>query len=294
MRTEVFGHPLLEARQIFLLCGMLTLPVFVYIACLIPQASIRFLAWLVTHTTYRVHLFQAENLPERGTGPVGRQPYFVARRPAAGGRFPPSHSVDCFHEPAEQLVVARTGHELWARSRWDAPRRPPGRPSKPPARRYKTANWSVFFPKGASTAQANCNHSRPARWKSHEALRHPSYRSILMNYGGVSLAFTVVVSFGSGRDAGHDESPSGLASHLETVDNIHAVRQAVQNLSAEAVTGRKGRTMLLPQEMMREMSQSHVPLEDRRFHRHAAHRRQPAHALARAAPVVDARSTPGG
>jgi acyl-[acyl-carrier-protein]-phospholipid O-acyltransferase/long-chain-fatty-acid--[acyl-carrier-protein] ligase len=66
MRTEVFGQPLLSARQIFLLCGVLTLPVFIYIAFLIPQASIRFLAWLVTHTAYRVRLFQAENLPQTG------------------------------------------------------------------------------------------------------------------------------------------------------------------------------------------------------------------------------------
>jgi acyl-[acyl-carrier-protein]-phospholipid O-acyltransferase / long-chain-fatty-acid--[acyl-carrier-protein] ligase len=35
-------RPLLSARGIFLVCGLLTVPVFLYIVCLIPQASIRF------------------------------------------------------------------------------------------------------------------------------------------------------------------------------------------------------------------------------------------------------------
>ena len=50
---ELVGHPLLTARQIFLLCGMLTIPVFIYIIVLIPQATIRFMAWLLTHTFYK-------------------------------------------------------------------------------------------------------------------------------------------------------------------------------------------------------------------------------------------------
>ena len=39
---EVVGHPLLTARQIFLLCGVMTIPVFVYIIGVIPQATLRF------------------------------------------------------------------------------------------------------------------------------------------------------------------------------------------------------------------------------------------------------------
>ncbi|MCU0871643.1 MAG: acyl-[ACP]--phospholipid O-acyltransferase [Pirellulaceae bacterium] len=60
------AQPLLTSRQIFLLSGLLTIPVFVYIVWLIPQASIRFLVWLASRTVYRIRVFGLENLPQRG------------------------------------------------------------------------------------------------------------------------------------------------------------------------------------------------------------------------------------
>ena len=60
------GEPLFTSRQIFLLCGMATFPVFIYIVFLIPQATIKFLAWLITHSIYRIRLYQRHNLPEQG------------------------------------------------------------------------------------------------------------------------------------------------------------------------------------------------------------------------------------
>jgi acyl-[acyl-carrier-protein]-phospholipid O-acyltransferase / long-chain-fatty-acid--[acyl-carrier-protein] ligase len=60
-------RPLLSARGIFLICGLLTVPVFLYIVCLIPQASIRFIVWLASSTVYRIRLHQRENIPtDRG------------------------------------------------------------------------------------------------------------------------------------------------------------------------------------------------------------------------------------
>ena len=58
--------PLLTARQIFLVAGLFTMPVFLYIVFLIPQASVRFLVWLASHTAYRIRVFGLDNLPERG------------------------------------------------------------------------------------------------------------------------------------------------------------------------------------------------------------------------------------
>lgn len=57
--------PLFEAREIFLLCGLATIPVFIYIVVLIPQATIKFMGWLGAHTIYRTYLHGRENLPER-------------------------------------------------------------------------------------------------------------------------------------------------------------------------------------------------------------------------------------
>lgn len=62
----VSGEPWLSSRQIFLLCGVLTIPILVYIVCLIPQASIRFVVWLASKTVYRIRVYGRESLPERG------------------------------------------------------------------------------------------------------------------------------------------------------------------------------------------------------------------------------------
>jgi acyl-[acyl-carrier-protein]-phospholipid O-acyltransferase/long-chain-fatty-acid--[acyl-carrier-protein] ligase len=56
----------LSAREIFLVLGIATVPVFVYIVWLLPGATVRFLVWLLSHTIYRVRVEGRENLPERG------------------------------------------------------------------------------------------------------------------------------------------------------------------------------------------------------------------------------------
>jgi acyl-[acyl-carrier-protein]-phospholipid O-acyltransferase/long-chain-fatty-acid--[acyl-carrier-protein] ligase len=60
------GQELLSSRQIFLVTGVLTVPVFVYIVWLIPQASIRFFVWLSSKLVYRIRIVDRDNLPERG------------------------------------------------------------------------------------------------------------------------------------------------------------------------------------------------------------------------------------
>jgi hypothetical protein len=66
--TTVTGErsALYSPQEIFLIAGAMTVPVFFYIVILIPQASIRFLVWLLSHTVYRVRVFGRENLPREG------------------------------------------------------------------------------------------------------------------------------------------------------------------------------------------------------------------------------------
>lgn len=64
--SQAAGLPLFNSRQIFLLAGVATIPIFVYIVCLIPQATIRFLVWLASRTVYRVKVYGREHLPETG------------------------------------------------------------------------------------------------------------------------------------------------------------------------------------------------------------------------------------
>ncbi|MFN0022078.1 MAG: acyl-[ACP]--phospholipid O-acyltransferase [Pirellulaceae bacterium] len=66
--TDADGNPspLLNAQQIFLFAGLCTIPVFVYIIVIIPQASIRFLVILLSLSFYRIRVYGRENLPVHG------------------------------------------------------------------------------------------------------------------------------------------------------------------------------------------------------------------------------------
>lgn len=56
----------LSPSLIFLLCGLMTLPVLIYVVWLLPQATVRFMVWLLSWTIYRVRVNGRENLPETG------------------------------------------------------------------------------------------------------------------------------------------------------------------------------------------------------------------------------------
>lgn len=60
---EVIG---LSASLIFLLAGIATIPVAVYIIRLLPDLTFRFFLWLMTHTIYRLRVIGAENIPAQG------------------------------------------------------------------------------------------------------------------------------------------------------------------------------------------------------------------------------------
>lgn len=60
------GEPLLTPPGIFLLAGVMTLPVALYALFLLPQATIRFVAWLLSTTIYRVRVIDRQQLPETG------------------------------------------------------------------------------------------------------------------------------------------------------------------------------------------------------------------------------------
>lgn len=56
----------LSARQVFLVAGVATLPVFLYIVWLLPGATVRFVVWLLSRTIYRVRVWDMDRLPEKG------------------------------------------------------------------------------------------------------------------------------------------------------------------------------------------------------------------------------------
>lgn len=58
----------LSASTVFLVCGLITIPVAIYIIVLMPDLTFRFLMWMFTHTVYRLRVFNRSNLPEKGPG----------------------------------------------------------------------------------------------------------------------------------------------------------------------------------------------------------------------------------
>ena len=59
-------HAGLTIPQLFLVVGLLNAAVAAYIYLLIPEFLMRFLAWLLVHTFYRVRVEGLENVPEEG------------------------------------------------------------------------------------------------------------------------------------------------------------------------------------------------------------------------------------
>ena len=56
----------LDATTVFLIAGIGTVPIALYVFFLVPQASLRCIAWLASRTVYRVRVRGIENLPQTG------------------------------------------------------------------------------------------------------------------------------------------------------------------------------------------------------------------------------------
>jgi acyl-[acyl-carrier-protein]-phospholipid O-acyltransferase/long-chain-fatty-acid--[acyl-carrier-protein] ligase len=65
----------LSPSLVFLLAGLATIPVALYIILLLPGATIRFFVWLASHTIYKVRILGLENIPK--TGPALLTPNHV-------------------------------------------------------------------------------------------------------------------------------------------------------------------------------------------------------------------------
>jgi acyl-[acyl-carrier-protein]-phospholipid O-acyltransferase/long-chain-fatty-acid--[acyl-carrier-protein] ligase len=251
MRTEVFGQPLLYARQIFLLCGVLTLPVFIYIAFLIPQTSIRFLAWLVTHTAYRVRQFQAENLPKEGPA------LLVANHISwLDGLL----LVAVSPRPIRLIVSTNLLSSWWSRGLAQIMGAiPVGRGPKATRSAIESARAALqneelvcIFPEGGISRSGQLQPFKAGALEIVRGTSAPMIPVYLDELWGSIFSFHGGRFFWKWPRRWSRNVSIWFGQSLEATDNIHSVRQAVQDLSAAAVTGRKGRSMLLPQEMIRK------------------------------------------
>ncbi len=164
LRRPIGGHAMFTSREIFLLCGIATIPVFVYIIVLIPQATIKFLAWLITHSIYTIRVHQRENIPEQG-----------------GAILVPNH-ISWLDGLLLTTTSSRTVRLLvdrdlltnwWSRGLAKIMGAIPIKGTPKAAHRgietareaLQQAIWCVSFPKGASADPVNCNPLSPACWR---------------------------------------------------------------------------------------------------------------------------------
>jgi acyl-[acyl-carrier-protein]-phospholipid O-acyltransferase/long-chain-fatty-acid--[acyl-carrier-protein] ligase len=251
VHQEVIGYPLLTARQIFLLCGMLTIPVLVYIVVLIPQATIRFIAWLLTHTFYRIKVFNRHYLPEEG-------PALIA----------PNHVswldglllVAVSPRPVRLIVSRGIIENVWlrgiARIMGVIPifGSPKAVQSAIDTAREALNNGELvcIFPEGRISPSGQLQPFKPgvlAILKGAEAAVVPAYLDELW---GSIFSMRGGDSFWKMPELRPRRVSIWFGEPIERPQSVYEVRNAVQTLGAEAVTGRKQRAMVLPRLMIRK------------------------------------------
>lgn len=252
---EINGHPFMTARQIFLLCGVLTIPVFAYIVVSIPQASIRFLAWLITHTFYRIKLKQVENLPEEGAALLA-----------------PNHVswldglllVAISQRPVRMIIAGNMVGSWWsggiARIMDAIPikRSPKAARTAISTAREALNNGELvcIFPEGAITRSGQLQPFRPGMLEILKGTNASVLPVYLDELWGSIFTFRGGRFFWKWPQLSPRRVSIWFGEQLSSPKNIYEVRDAVQQLSATAATDRKQHAMILPRAMIRKCRKS--------------------------------------
>jgi len=242
----------LSAREVFLVCGVVTLPVLIYIVVLIPQATIRFLAWLVTHTAYKVRVHQRHNLPETGAALLA-----------------PNHIswidglllIAISPRPIRIVISQDFITNWWTKSLAQVMGAIPIRRRAPKATRtaIETAREALnngelvcIFPEGGITRSGQLQAFRPGTLDLLKGTSAPIIPVYLDELWGSIFTFRGGRFFWKWPRLWSRKVSIWFGENLEAPTNIHQVRQAVQDLGADAVSGRKERMMVLPRLMLRK------------------------------------------
>ncbi|HCK40969.1 MAG TPA: acyl-[ACP]--phospholipid O-acyltransferase [Planctomycetaceae bacterium] len=246
----------LSAREVFLLCGVITLPVMIYIVFLIPQATIRFLAWLVTHTAYKVRVHQRHNLPEKGAALLA-----------------PNHVswidglllIAISPRPIRIVISQDLITSWWTKRLAQIMGAIPIRRQAPKATRsaietareaLKNGELVCIFPEGGITLSGQLQAFRPGTLDLLKGTSAPIIPVYLDELWGSIFTFRGGRFFWKWPKLWPRQVSIWFGQKLENPHDIHEVRQAVQDLGAIAVSGRKERMMVLPRLMLRKCRKS--------------------------------------
>jgi acyl-[acyl-carrier-protein]-phospholipid O-acyltransferase/long-chain-fatty-acid--[acyl-carrier-protein] ligase len=248
---ELNGHPLLTARQIFLLCGMLTIPVLIYIVVLIPQATIRFMAWLLTHTFYKVRVFGRENLPEEG--PALLAPNHVS--------WLDGLMLVAVSPRPVRLIVSRSYVDSWwlrglARLMGVIPilESPKALRSAIDTARDALKNGEIvcIFPEGRISPSGQLQTFKPGVLEILKGATAEVIPVYLDELWGSIFSFRGGKLFGKSPELSPRRVSIWFGEPLHEPGSAYEIRNAVQALGALAVTRRKQRAMVLPRLMIRK------------------------------------------
>ena len=252
MRTPLAsGHPLLSAPQIFLVGGLMTLPVFVYIVCLLPQATIRFVVWLLSRTIYRMRIVGRENLPETG-----------------GALLVPNHvswidSIMLLLTTSRPIrIIAYAGNfesrlmQWWAKM-WGAILI--GSNPKAMVRALRTATEALnngelvcIFPEGAITRTGQLQAFKPGMMKILKGTDAPVIPVYLDGLWGSVFSFDRGKFFWKWPRRWPYPVSIHFGEAIADPGDVHHIRRVVQDLGANAVQTRSENTVALVETFIRK------------------------------------------
>ena len=254
--TQATGPPLLAANEIFLVCGIGTVPVFLYIVWLIPQATIRFLVWIASGLVYRIRLYGEEHVPEEGGALLvanhvswidGILILLATARPVRMVAYAGSY----FKNPLMGWVARSWGVILIS-----------GGP-KSIRKGLDTAREALnqgelvcIFPEGSLSRSGQLQAFRPGTIKILEGTEAPVIPVYLDELWGSIFSFSEGKFFWKRPK----RLPYPISIHfdqpLADTEDVHQIRQGVVELGAKAVQQRTNRTTNLPGDFLRMCKRS--------------------------------------
>lgn len=243
----------MSASRIFLVAGLGTIPVVIYVLALLPSATIRFLVWLASHTAYKVRVYGDENLPKQGGALIvanhvswldGIFLLLVSSRPIRMVAYAPYVNVWGVRRMAKWFGVI--------------PIDSGGNRGKAILRSLKAAREAVaagelvcIFAEGAITRNGQLQPFQRGMMRVVEGTGAPVipvyldelWGSVFSYHGGRFFwkwprrwPYPVSITFGK---------------PLTDPDDINEVREAVQSLGVESVQHRKDRELIPPRRLLR-------------------------------------------
>jgi acyl-[acyl-carrier-protein]-phospholipid O-acyltransferase/long-chain-fatty-acid--[acyl-carrier-protein] ligase len=246
--------PLLTSRQIFLLVGLLTVPVFVYTVWLVPHATVRFGVWLVSRSMYRIRVHGLDNIPAD-----------------SGALLAPNHIswldgllllLVC-ERPIRMVVWAGNFNNRWLKwwaNSWGVIMIEP-RP-KAIIKALRVARDAVnngelvcIFPEGGITRNGQIQAFRQGIMKIVEGTQAPVVPIYLDELWGSIFSFERGRFFWKWPRRWRYPISIHFGDPIHPVRDVHQIRQAVQELGAAAVEKRMHQQVQLTRDFIRRCKQ---------------------------------------